>query len=96
MGRPRDKQHLEHDFETEKGTLRWILDMMYNHYNFDPKRPPIQYIGQAAAHYKNFYETFDVFTTNRGYHACYSDHDRLIYCKNIQRLDWECMKMQLK
>jgi hypothetical protein len=92
----RDMIALEHEFETKKGTLRWILDLMSSHYNYDPKRPPIEYIGQASAKYKNFYETFDVFTTHNGYHACYSDHDRLIYCKNIARLDWDSMKMSLK
>lgn len=92
----RDKVALEHEFETEKGTLRWILDLMRSHENFDPKRPPIEYIGQASAKYKNFYETFDVFKTHDRYHACYSDHDRLIYCRNIARLDWDSMKMSLK
>ena len=92
----RDKVALEHEFETEKGTLRWILDLMRSHEIFDPKRPPIEYIGQASAKYKNFYETFDVFKTHDRYHACYSDHDRLIYCRNIARLDWDSMKMSLK
>lgn len=96
MGRFRDKYNQgTHGFETEQGTLRWILDLIYAHKNFRKRNPPLSYAGQRTVEYENFNEIFDIFTTkNNSYYLCYSDHDRLIYCRNVERLDWRAMKMR--